>query len=355
MKPKNSKPRVLVLYNEPVLPPDHPDAESEHEILENVEAIQGYLADSGAFAVTRLGVSMAPQALLDGLRKHRPDVIFNLFEGVSDKGDTEAYVAGVLQWLGLPFTGCPLQALCVARNKPLTKRLLMGAGLPTANFFVVDALPVPENVLEWPVIVKPAEDDASVGLDQGSVVTNQPQLVERVEWMLQKYGAPVLVEEYIAGREFNVALVEVPQLRALPISEIAFTDNDPDYWPIVTYDAKWKPGTRDFEATPACHPAAVSPRLAERLTDLAMRAYRLLGCRDYARVDFRVRPPARPYILEVNPNPDISPSAGLARALSADGHSLRQFVVDLVWQALQRHSSSAKSASPAESASVLSL
>ncbi len=334
MRKKTKQPRVLVLYNEPVLPTDHPDADSEHEILESVAAIRQFLVDGG-FAVSDLGISTLPQALLDGLRKYRPDVIFNLFEGVSDKGDTEAYVAGMLQWLEIPFTGCPFQSLCLARNKPLTKRLLMAEGLPTPDFFVVDSLPVPENTLEWPVIVKPAEDDASVGLDQGSVVTSQLQLSERVDSMLRTYG-PVLVEEYIPGREFNVALIEDPELRALPISEIAFTDSSRDYWPIVTYDAKWKPGSRDYEATPARHPADISPKLAERLTALAVRAYRLLGCRDYTRVDFRVRHPGRPFILEVNPNPDISPSAGLARALETSGTTLSQFCIDLVWRTLER-------------------
>jgi D-alanine-D-alanine ligase len=341
MKKKPAPPRVLVLYNEPVLPPSHPDVESEHEILEAVEAIRGYLA-TGGLAVSRLGISMNPQALLDGVKRYRPDVIFNLFEGVSDNGETEAYVAGALEWLGIPFTGCPFQSLCLARNKPLTKRLLRGDGLPTPDFMVVDALPVPECTLPWPVIVKPAEDDASVGLDQGSVVSDQVQLNERVEWMIQTYGPPVLVEEYLAGREFNVALIENPDLRTLPVSEIAFAESGGDYWPIVTYEAKWKPGSRDFEATPARHPAIINARLGDRLTSLAVRAYQLLGCRDYARVDFRVRHPGKPYILEVNPNPDISPNAGLAAALNAAGLSLSQFVVDLVWRALARPKRSAQ-------------
>ena len=119
--------------------------------------------------------------------------------------------------------------------------------------------------IDWPVIVKPAMQDASVGLDQGSVVTDQERLNERVAYLLDAYGPPVLVEEFIRGREFNVGLIESPDLRVLPVSEILFVDQEPGYWPIVTYDAKWKPGSRDYEATPAKYPAEVSPRLAERL------------------------------------------------------------------------------------------
>jgi D-alanine-D-alanine ligase len=329
-------PRVLILYNEPVLPPTHPDAESEHEVLFTVDAVSANLAKAG-FHVSRLGAHHNPGALLAGLQAEQPDAVFNLFEGTGDDGNTEAYVAGLLEWLDLPFTGSPFQALALARNKHLTKPLLRGAALPTPEFFVVEELPVPESPLAWPVIVKPATQDASVGLDQGSVVTDQRRLEERVAVLLNAYGPPVLVEEFIHGRELNVALIEAPDLRVLPVSEVLFTDKDPGYWPIVTYDAKWRPGSRDYEATPPRYPANVSPRLAERLGGLARRAFRLLGCRDYARVDFRLRPTGKPFILEVNPNPDFSPTAGLAGGLASAGITHAQFTVDLVRACLARH------------------
>jgi D-alanine-D-alanine ligase len=186
------------------------------------------------------------------------------------------------------------------------------------------------------VIVKPAEQDASVGLDQGSVVTSLEQLRERVEFLLEEFGAPVLVEEFIAGREFNVGVIETPELRVLPPSEIVFLDQAGDFWPLVTYDAKWKPGSRDYEATPARYPATVSPRLSERLSRLACQAFRLLGCRDYARIDFRLRPSGQAYILEVNPNPDFSPVAGLSGGLTSAGLTHAQFTVDLVHAAFTR-------------------
>jgi D-alanine-D-alanine ligase len=328
-------PCVLILYNEPVLPADHPDADSENEVLYTADVVEKTLRESG-HAVARLGVGRDPLVLLKGIRRHRPDVVFNLFEGLADCSETEAHVAGLLEWLGLPFTGSPYQTLCLARNKAMTKHLLQGAGLPTAEFFVVEEMPVPPCPLEWPVIVKPATQDASVGLDQGSVVKDQKRLEERVAYLLETYGPPVLVEQFIRGREFNVGVIEAPDLRVLPVSEILFVDKDPDYWPIVTYDAKWKPGTRDYEATPPRYPAPISPRLRERLEILAARAFRLLGCRDYARVDFRVRPGGRPSILEVNPNPDFSPTAGLAGGLASAGLTHPQFTVELVQRALAR-------------------
>jgi D-alanine-D-alanine ligase len=329
-------PRVLILYNEPVLPADHPDADSEHEILFTVDEVDKELAAAG-FDVQRLGVARDPSALTAGLERIQPDVVFNLFEGLADAPGTETAVAALLEWLNIPFTGCPSLALTQARNKHLTKHVLKGAGLPTAEFFVVEeGDEVPRNPLGWPVIAKPAAQDASVGMDQGSVVTTQNTLEQRVAWLLETYGGPVLVEEFIPGRELNVGVVEIPELRVLPISEILFTDPSPDFWPIVTYDAKWKPGSRDYEATPAKYPTQVSPRLQAKIETLTRQAFRLLGCRDYARVDFRVRA-GKPYILEVNPNPDFSPIAGLSGCLQSLGIPHAEFTVQLVRQALARH------------------
>jgi D-alanine-D-alanine ligase len=328
-------PRVLILYNQPVLPLHHPDAASEHEIVFTVEAVEQALTEAG-YTVGRLGVSHDPGTLLQGVRRFLPEVVFNLFEGTGDDGNNEAYAAGVLEWMKIPFTGCPAKTLNLAKCKPLTKHLLRSAGLPTANFLTIDDERVPECELEWPVIVKPALQDASIGLDQGSVVTDQDQLEQRVAFLLERFGPPVLVEEFIRGRELNVGVVQMPELMVLPISEILFVEEEPGYWPIVTYDAKWRPESRDYLATPPRYPAKVSPRLARRLADMAKEAFRLTGCRDYARVDFRVRLPGRPYILEVNPNPDFSPDAGLSGGLQSAGMTHAAFTVQLVKNALAR-------------------
>jgi D-alanine-D-alanine ligase len=327
--------RVLILFNEPVLPLSHPEAESEHEIHYTVDEVSKTLVAAG-FSVTRLGASHDPARMTAGIEKKKPDVVFNLFEGTADQSGNEAVVAGLLEWLRLPFTGCSSQTLCMARTKHIAKTLLQGAGLPTADFFVVEKGPVLNCTIPWPVIVKPATQDASVGLDQGSVVQDLDSLNARVDLLIKNYGAPVLVEQFIVGREFNVGVIENPDLRVLPISEIKFIDKDPKFWPIVTYDAKWAPGTRDYESTPPLYPAPVSPRLKARVENLAREAFQLLGCRDYARVDFRVKPSGKPYILEVNPNPDFSPMAGLSGGLTSAGLTHAQFTVDLVHQALAR-------------------
>jgi D-alanine-D-alanine ligase len=197
---------------------------------------------------------------------------------------------------------------------------------------------MPDCRLTWPVIVKPGNQDASVGMDQGSVVTSQAALEVRVAMLLERYGPPVLVEEYIAGREFCVGLFERPELVALPMAEYEFlTTDDAGVWPIITYEGKWKPGTQDYEMSPMRFPALnVPPELADRVRTIALEAYRLFDCRDYARLDFRVRPPADPFILEINSNPGLSPEAGFAIGLESMGLTWASLVEQLVENALRR-------------------
>jgi D-alanine-D-alanine ligase len=331
-------PRILILHNEPVLPPGHPDAVSERDILEAVEIVDGILVAAG-FRVSHLGVGRDLDDLLHGLRKRRPAAVFNLFEGLADCPFTETVVAGVLDWLDVPFTGAPAEALALARDKSRSKTLMQGAGLPTAPFFTVDQLPCPKCPLTWPVFVKPADQDASVGINQDSVVTNQRDLARRVAYVLEHYG-PALVEQFIPGREFHISIAEGAADKrgqrlayVLPLAEIVF--KDPALWPIYSYDAKWAKASHEYAATPQESPIIVPEPLAERLADIARRAHRLLSCRDYSRVDVRVTAEGDPFILEVNPNPFIN-SMAWTHGLEAIGYSHDQFVVDLALAALSR-------------------
>jgi D-alanine-D-alanine ligase len=222
--------------------------------------------------------------------------------------------------------------------------------LPTPDFFAIDGFDdlrwqggqlertsaLSRRTIDWPVIVKSGNQDASIGIDQGSVVTSDAELAERVALILERYGPPVLVEQFIDGREMTVCVVELPELRALPVSEFVFKPRADNAWRIVTYDAKWHVDSRDFELTPYAEVATVANGLREKLHDLSLRAYRLLGIRDYGRVDFRVTRTGKPYILEANPNPDLAPAAGLVLAMEYDGTPFAQLVPQLVEQALAR-------------------
>lgn len=331
-------PRVLVLHNEPTLPADHPDADSEHDIVDTAIHIEK-IVQAASLPVTRFGFIDRPDDLLEAFRSFKPDVIFNLYEGTAKWGNAESYVTGLLEMLRIPFTGSATQPLILSRSKALTKHLLIGAGLPTARFYSLGRdETVPVNNLGWPVIVKPCHEDASVGIDQKSVVCNQRDLESRVDYLRQSYGPDVIFEQFIVGREFHVAVWErdgVPE--ALPFSEIFFHETEgPDaLWPIVSFDAKWKENSRDYRATPVKNPADVTPELSRKVSAIAVKAFQLLGCRDYARIDFRVRDSV-PFILEVNPNPCISPLAGVAEALASANTQFPDFVQSLLRAALRR-------------------
>jgi D-alanine-D-alanine ligase len=330
-----AKPSVLVLYNQPLLPRDHTDAESEYQVVGVAELMGRTLANAG-WTVRSLGLGRDPAALWQELERQPPDVVFNLFEGNVHHTETESYVAGLLDWAGVPYTGCPFATLSLARSKHITKYLLKGAGLPTADFQVVHGMPASAWTLGFPAIVKPATQDASIGVDQQSVCTSPDQLAARVQHVFEKYGGPVLIEQYIAGRELNVALIELPELRALRPMEVVFPDAG---WPIYTYDSKWNAGTAEFEETHTRPAADLSAAAVAELNRLAMSAYRLLGCRDYARVDFRINPSGQAYILEVNPNPDISDAADLTASLDSVQMTHGEFIVRLAESAFGRRRS----------------
>ena len=157
----------------------------------------------------------------------------------------------------------------------------------------------------------------------------------RVARVRAAYGPRVLVEAYLPGREFNVGVLALPEPEPLPVAEIVY-DRPPGCWPILTYAAKWAPGSAEDLSSPALCPAQVEPALAERLGRLALPALRATGCRDYSRVDFRLDARGAPMILEVNPNPDLDPAVGPARAIRAAGRDYAATVADLARQALER-------------------
>jgi D-alanine-D-alanine ligase len=335
-------PRVLVVYNEPVLPRDHPDFASEHDILETLADTCRILQAAG-FTVGRLGFNHDPAVLLKELRDSPPDAVFNLFEGLATDPGTEVTAAGLLEWVGVPFTGSPSTAIALARDKVRTKHLLRGAGLPTPPFLVVEDPPWPAWPHPWPAIVKPACQDGSVGIDQNSVVTDQEQLANRVEYILERYGPPVLIEQFIFGREFHVSYIEepgetplAPVLTLVPLAEVRFRDERAEgLWPVYTYEAKWAEQSEEFRTSPLETPVYVPAAETERIDQVCRAAYRLVGLRDYGRVDIRLAPNGEPYVLEVNPNPYLN-SAPLVRGLEIIGRSFKQFVADLVWAALAR-------------------
>ncbi|MCS6865491.1 MAG: hypothetical protein RMJ56_03635 [Gemmataceae bacterium] len=335
-----TRPSILLLYNQPVLPLDHPEANSEHDILETAEDTYQILRDAG-LAVQKLGIHYDPQPLLDTLRHNKPDAVFNLFEGLATQTGTEVSVAALLEWLNVPFTGCPSASLTFGRDKVRTKHLLAAAGIPTPNYMVIESLPAPPWPGHWPVIVKPVFQDASVGIDQESVVTSPRQLTERTAYLLERFGPPVLIEEFIFGREFHVNIIEERtsssgrRPRVLPVTEVVFLGDDKALWPVYTFTAKWHEHSEEFAKSDIRTAITLPPQLQAQLEPIAHKAYHTLQCRDYARLDVRLDTNGQFYILEVNPNPYLN-SITLVDGLKAIGRSHEWWVVEMALAALER-------------------
>ncbi len=333
---KRNKPRIAVLYNAPVLPPDHPDHASEAGVVAAARAVAAELKARG-WKAWRIAARAPIARLVRSLSRQRPDVVFNLIEGFGGHSGGEAHITALLDLMGLAYTGCPPEAQGLCRHKGRTKALLAGFGLPTAPFALIGKDdPLPLALLQrGPAFVKPASEDASLGIDQRSVVHDSDALANQVHRTLRSHGPLVLVEAYLPGREFNVGVVAHSTPVPLPIAEVVY-DPRPGAWPILTYEAKWASGSIDDRSSPVRCPARIEPSLNERLAALAVAAFRVTGCRDYARVDFRLDEQGEPMVLEVNPNPDIDPSAGLARALRESGRGYGETLDALARQALER-------------------
>jgi D-alanine-D-alanine ligase len=329
--------RVALLYNSPASPPDHPDFSSEAGVLESVRGIGQSLRSAG-HRVHEVACGSSVGALVGALNEPHPDIVVNLCESFAGNSANEPHVASLLEMLGLPYTGSPPDCLTLARDKPRIKRLLVGSGVPTPEFIElprgahISERPICDLLAAGPLIVKPAREDASLGITIDSVTTHWSQLSRQVAAIHERYGN-ALVERYIDGREFNAGIIEVPELTVLPLAEIEFQALSGSRFPVLTYAGKWFPDSAEFAATPVRCPTAIDKDLEHRIKDAATRAYQLAGCRDYARIDLRVDRAGQPQVLEVNANPDLSPSAGLARMLEVAGISYDEFIERLIRQA----------------------
>ncbi len=307
------------------------DKVSDNEILTTVRLVQEALKAEHEVIPVRVS-----RKLLLELEKDSFDVVFNLCEGFLGKVQGEAYIAGYLELLDIPYTGSDPFTLSMCLDKGKVKDVLRVNGIPTPRSQVFEDPSQPlDQTLSYPLIVKPLREDASVGIDQSSVVTDEGRLMGRVEYILRTYKQPALVEEYIDGRELNVAIIgNPPNIEVLPISEIFFDLQEGKYR-IVDYGAKWLEGTEEFKGTKGICPTDLDRETEERVKGLALKAYRLLGCRDYARVDFRVGKDG-PMVLEVNPNPGLNSDSGFARSALAKGLTYQDLVRTILDHAMRR-------------------
>jgi D-alanine-D-alanine ligase len=328
---------VGILYNAHLRMARGParDALSEADTLNTVRASRTVLRGAGA-RVLELGLGPDPRPVLERLLRWPPDVVLNLCDAPLGDSALEPTLPAFLELLGIPYTGSPPAALALCRDKPAVKVRLRAAGIPTPGFAVVPPgrrLPAWDH---WPAIVKPASEDASCGIDRHSVVSCPRELRERVAFLHRRYRQPALVERFVAGRELNVSLVGVGEPRVLPFGEIDFSRMPDDRPRIVTFEAKWVAGRVEDRGTRAIAARPLPQGAAPRLRRHALSAWRITGCRDYARVDVRIDPRRGSFVLEVNANPDLGPDAGLSRAWQRAGGTWSGLLLHILGLARRR-------------------
>jgi D-alanine-D-alanine ligase len=279
----------------------------ELDVLEQCNAVRAALRELGHDCQT-LPCSLNLEQLARELRQSAPQLVFNLTESLADRGELIAAVPSLLDTLGLPYTGASAEALYTTSNKRLAKHWLRAAGLPVARDF-----PAPDV---GRFIVKSVWEHASRGMDAGSVVGPE-QVTQTLRERQQRFGGQFFAEEYLAGREFNVALLAADSgPEVLPISEIVFEGLPPGAPEIVDYAAKWQTESVQYRSTQRQVPKeGPGSELLKELQRLSIACWQAFDLRGYARVDFRVPPGRSPVILEVNANPCLAPDAGFAAAL----------------------------------------
>lgn len=333
--------RVLVAWN---------DDSSLKSGLSEIEMIgEGEVAESAADVAvalsethdcTLLPVGDSLEEAIREIQSFEPAIVFNLCEGVLGRTDWESHFALLLEMLDIPFTGCTSVPLALCLDKGLIKRLLLAEGIRTPAGFAFGPYDSDSQHAEsfekigGPAFVKPARSDGGIGVDRDSFVTSWPEALERCRLIHQRYGQDAVVEQFIDGRELNLATFSGKEgLTMLPPGEIFFDDSLSPRDRVVGFRAKWAAGSVEDKATVSGRADLDAVSLAE-LESAARAASLLIGLDGYARFDFRVNGVGDLFLVDVNPNPDLGPGSGFRKALEAAGLPFSEFLNQLMMAGL---------------------
>jgi D-alanine-D-alanine ligase len=256
---------------------------------------------------SRLMVDDTVEPLVKALTKDRPDLVFNIAESFGGKSALESNVAALLNLLQLRYTGSSPAGLILAGDKTLTKKVLSFHSILTARFATVFRGNVDwAGDIDFPLILKPPQEDASLGITQKSIVHDVKELLETISSLQTEFQSPVLAEEFIDGREFYVGVIGNSNVQPLPLIELDFSKFPKGLPKIASWSAKWGEDGEgkgaEFAGTESVFPTDISEELTTRIQKVAVDAFQALRLRDYARVDLRVTDAEKIYVIEVNPN-----------------------------------------------------
>lgn len=325
---------IAVIHNEPVSA-GTPFSEASLDVLIQVEAVERAIESLG-YGVVRIPFTHDIETFMRRAKASRMELAVNLCESLDEDPAFIGHPAAVLELMGIPFTGSSSSALMVSTDKHIATCLLHAHGLRAPRHILYNGMDDFDSCgLSYPVILKPRLQDASIGIDQGSVFRDKKTLREGIREFYDRFG-DLVVEEYIAGREFNVSLFGYPSPRVLPLAEIDFSSLPQEMLPIVGYRAKWDISSFEYDHTPRMFSPALKPAVRRRVENTARECFSLFNIRDYCRVDMRIDERDRIYVFDVNANPCLSPDAGFAAAAHQAGMSYTDIIDELIRHTMQR-------------------
>jgi D-alanine-D-alanine ligase len=298
---------------------------------------------AGGHTTRRLAVDAEVQPLINELTAESPELVFNLAESFRGKSALESNVAALLNLIDLRYTGSSPAGLILAGDKTLTKKVLSFHGILSAKFATMYRGQVDwAGDIKFPLLVKPPQEDASLGITQKSIVNNVKELLDVISGTQQEYQSPVLVEEFIDGREFYVGVLGNSKVEALPIIELDFSKFPKDLPKIASWEAKWGDDGDEkgeqFAGTESIFPTDLPEELATRIKQVAIDSFQVLRLRDYARIDLRVTEKEEIYVIEANPNCYLEQKSEFARAAQKGGLEYPALVSRIVELASARYS-----------------
>ncbi len=322
---------ILLLYN---LSPDwrkREKQEVEKETQLFAEAIQ-----QAGFSVRKIPIVSPNFDKVLSAYDPIDHIVFNWCEEIPGVPDGEVKVAQILESAGFTYTGSTPPVLELCQNKLRVKETLQAHRIPVPQGRLIRQKEELEEWSQFPAIVKAAFEHCSIGLSSHSIVPNRDELAKQVEWVFSTFHQPALVEEFIDGREFHVALIGNGALQMLPPAEMDFTQFSDFRDRLCTWEAKFNPASRHYQQIQTLLPAPLSEEEKANLETVCIAAYRAIECRDYARLDLRLRD-GQFYILDVNPNADISADASIACAAEAFGWDYTALGRHIIELAAHRH------------------
>lgn len=307
---------------------------------EDVRAVYEALRKSGHSPIY-VRLDGTRESLIE-LARSQSDLIFNLTESFAGDDGQDTNVAGYLELLGRRFTGAGSTGLYLAQDKALAKKVFAFHGIHTPYFSTVYRGRMEHSHdIKFPVIVKPAREDGSIGIQFGAVCGSIKELMERIDYIHAEFDTPALIEEYIEGRELYVAVLGNEKPEALPVVELDLSKLPEGTPRIAGTEVKWEEDTAAYKATKPFFPDDLAEDVTKKLQDTAVQAFTALQLRDYGRVDFRLATDGTVHVLEVNPNPYLMPTAEFSMAAKKSGRSYVETIGEIAALAVARYAAEA--------------